>query len=94
MNALDFTGKSGETSPDSTQNVSGAVKERKQNRSIEGEIGSDNDSLVFDDEVYSNGEELTDKQKSERIRHSGWLLVNQYTLALYDSITGYKKKLP
>ncbi|XP_076086330.1 uncharacterized protein LOC143056997 isoform X1 [Mytilus galloprovincialis] len=79
LNALDFTGKSGETSPDSTQNVAVAVKERKQNRSIEGEIGSDNDSLVFDDEVYSNGEELTDKQKSERIRHSvGGRNINQY----------------
>ncbi|XP_052083402.1 uncharacterized protein LOC127720698 isoform X2 [Mytilus californianus] len=79
LNALDFTGKSGETSPDSTQNNVGTVKERKQNRSIEGEIGSDNDSLVFDDEVYSNGEELTDKQKSERIRHSvGGRNINQY----------------
>ena len=34
-------------------------------------MGSDTDSLVFDDEVYHNDEDLSDKQKAERIRHSG-----------------------
>ena len=46
------------------------MKEKKRN-SNEGEIGSDTDSLVFDDEVYHNDEDLSDKQKAERIRHSG-----------------------
>lgn len=74
LNALDFTGKSGETSPDSQT----TTKDKKRS-SNEGEMGSDNDSLIFDDEVYHNEEELNDKQKAERIRHSvGGRNINQY----------------
>lgn len=76
LNTIDFSNKSGEISPDSPN--AGSKDKKGSRSSVEGEVTSDNNSLVSDEEYYRNDDENGDK-KGERIRHSvGGRNVNQY----------------